>query len=73
MLEHRSAGTHFHPGANFHLSETPPVIWRAAPVVGQDNEYVYKELLGVSDTDYDELVATGQIGDTYVCAVSMSD
>jgi crotonobetainyl-CoA:carnitine CoA-transferase CaiB-like acyl-CoA transferase len=66
MLEHRSAGTHFHPGANFHLSETPPVIWRAAPVLGQDNEYVYKELLGVSDTGYDELVATGQIGDTYV-------
>ena len=66
MLEHRSAGTHFHPGANFHLSETPPVIWRAAPVLGQDNEYVYKELLGVSDIDYDELVATGQIGDTYV-------
>lgn len=66
MLEHRSAGTHFHAGANFHLSGTPPVIWRAAPVVGQDNEYVYKHILEVSDDEYTDLVAQGHIGDTYV-------
>ena len=65
-LEHRSAGGHLHPGANFHLSATPPRIWRAAPVVGQDNEYVYKHILGVSDDEYEELVADGHIGDTYV-------
>jgi crotonobetainyl-CoA:carnitine CoA-transferase CaiB-like acyl-CoA transferase len=66
LLEHRSAGAHFHPGANFRLVETPAVIWRAAPVLGQDNEYVYRTLLGVSEAEYDELVAEGHIGDDYL-------
>jgi crotonobetainyl-CoA:carnitine CoA-transferase CaiB-like acyl-CoA transferase len=66
LLEHPSAGTHFHPGANFRLSVTPPMLWRAAPVLGQDNEYVYRELLGVSDEEYEELVARGHIGTEYV-------
>jgi crotonobetainyl-CoA:carnitine CoA-transferase CaiB-like acyl-CoA transferase len=65
-LVHRSAGGHLHPGANFHLSATPPLIWRAAPVVGQDNEYVYKEILGVSDEEYEQLITEGHVGDTYV-------
>ncbi|MEE8313611.1 MAG: hypothetical protein V3R91_04755, partial [Myxococcota bacterium] len=61
-----SAGTHFHPAHNFHLSRTPPQIWRAAPVLGQDNEYVYKQLLGISDEEYAELVAEQHIGDRYL-------
>jgi crotonobetainyl-CoA:carnitine CoA-transferase CaiB-like acyl-CoA transferase len=66
LLEHPSAGTHFHPGANFQMSVTPPVVWRAAPVLGQDNDYVYRELLGVSDDEYEALVAGGHIGTDYV-------
>ncbi len=66
LLEHPSAGTHFHPAHNFQLSRTPPQIWRAAPVLGQDNEYVYKELLGISDEEYAELVAEQHIGDRYL-------
>jgi crotonobetainyl-CoA:carnitine CoA-transferase CaiB-like acyl-CoA transferase len=66
VLEHPSCGAHLHPGANFHLSRTPPVLWRAAPVLGQDNEYVYRELLGVSDDEYAELVAEAHIGDRYL-------
>jgi benzylsuccinate CoA-transferase BbsF subunit/naphthyl-2-methylsuccinate CoA transferase subunit len=66
MLEHPSAGVHFHPGANFHLSATPPRIWRAAPTLGQDNEYVYKDILGVSDEEYEALIAEGHAGHEYV-------
>jgi crotonobetainyl-CoA:carnitine CoA-transferase CaiB-like acyl-CoA transferase len=66
LLEHRSAGTHFHPGANFQLRATPSQLWRAAPVVGQDNEYVYRDILGIDDQAYAALVAAGHIGDTYV-------
>ena len=66
MLTHPSAGTHLHAGANFTMSETPPVIWRAAPTVGQDNEYVYKSVIGVSDADYDLLTAEGHIGVDYL-------
>jgi len=66
LLEHPSCGTHFHAGANFQMSRTPPEIWRAAPTLGQDNEYVYKEILGVSDEEYDQLVADGHIGTEYL-------
>jgi hypothetical protein len=38
---------------------------RRAPCLGEHNEYVYKAILGVSDAEYEELVALGQIGDTY--------
>ena len=62
LLEHPSCGIHFHPGANFHLGATPPRIWRAAPTLGQDNEYVYREVLGYDATEYDALVAGGQVG-----------
>jgi crotonobetainyl-CoA:carnitine CoA-transferase CaiB-like acyl-CoA transferase len=66
LLEHPVCGTHFHPAANFHLSATPPVIWRAAPTLGQDNEYVYKEVLGMGDDEYAELVAEQHVGTEYL-------
>jgi crotonobetainyl-CoA:carnitine CoA-transferase CaiB-like acyl-CoA transferase len=65
-LEHPSAGGHFHPGANFHLPATPTRVWRAAPVLGQDNEYVYQQILGVTAEEYEELRADGHVGDTFV-------
>jgi crotonobetainyl-CoA:carnitine CoA-transferase CaiB-like acyl-CoA transferase len=65
VLEHPSAGTHPHPGANFQLTGTPTVLWRAAPVLGQDNAYVYRDVLGVTDDEWDALVEAGHIGDTY--------
>lgn len=65
-LEHSSAGGHFHPGANFHLPVTPTCIWRAAPAVGQDNEYVYKDILGVTDDEYEQLIADAHVGDTFL-------
>ncbi|HUZ10861.1 MAG TPA: CoA transferase [Acidimicrobiales bacterium] len=66
LLTHPSAGTYFVPGSNFSLSATPPVMWRAAPVLGQDNEYVYRELLGVTEEEYAVLVAEGHVGDRYL-------
>jgi crotonobetainyl-CoA:carnitine CoA-transferase CaiB-like acyl-CoA transferase len=66
LLEHPSAGTHLHPGANFHLRTTPLRLWRAAPVLGQDNDYVYREILGIDDEAYAALVTAGHIGDSYV-------
>lgn len=65
-LTHPRAGTHDHPGRLFTMSVTPPELWRAAPVLGQDNRYVYQELLGVDDAEYLELEADGHIGDRYI-------
>ena len=66
LLEHPSAGIHLHPGANFRLTGTPTVLWRAAPTLGQDNAYVYGEILGVSEAEQAELQAAGQIGTEYL-------
>lgn len=36
-----------YPGIPIKLSETPGVIRRHAPDLGQDNDYVFEELLGI--------------------------
>jgi crotonobetainyl-CoA:carnitine CoA-transferase CaiB-like acyl-CoA transferase len=66
LLDHPSAGTHYHPAHNFRLSRTPPRIWRPAPTVGQDNRYVYLELLGVAEDEYERLEKEGHIGERYL-------
>jgi hypothetical protein len=35
-------------------------------VLGQDNEYVYKEILGVSDEDYERYRAQRMVSDAYL-------
>ena len=60
------AGVYPFPGAQAQLSETPLHIRRPAPRVGEDNEYLYREVLGVSDEEYAQLVAEEHIGTTYV-------
>ncbi len=62
---HPEAGTHLHPGMFFKYSETPLRIRRHAPRLGEDNEYVYKKVLGYSDAEYKELEAKGHIGMDY--------
>ena len=44
------------------MSRTPVRIRNSAPLLGEHNEYVYKELLGYSDREYARLEAEGQIG-----------
>lgn len=54
-LESRDVGTHHHLGHVFHGY---PLAWdRGAPVLGEHNEYVFKEILGLSDEEYEKLVS----------------
>ncbi len=59
-------GTHLYPGAMAKLSKTPLSIRTPAPTLGQHNEYVYQELLGLSAEEYQQLWAEQIIGDTYL-------
>jgi crotonobetainyl-CoA:carnitine CoA-transferase CaiB-like acyl-CoA transferase len=63
-VDHPQAGRHRYPGHLWQYAATT-MPFRRPPCLGEDNEYVYKELLGVSDTEYQELIALGQVGDTY--------
>lgn len=55
--EHPEVGVRKHAGMPWRMSGTPSEVWRAAPVMGQDNDYVFGGLLGMSATQIAELVA----------------
>jgi len=55
-LDHPVMGKHIHRRPAFKLSKTPDQP-AAAPTLGQHNEYVYKELLGLSDEEIADLLA----------------
>ena len=61
-ITHAEAGTHDYPGFIFNMSRTPPVVRNAPCRMGEHNEYVYKEILKVSDEEYAQLEAEGHIG-----------
>ena len=57
-LEHPEAGRIAHDGLTFALSATPGEI-RRAPLLGEHNEYVYKEILGFSEEEVNQLITDG--------------
>ena len=64
-LSHPEAGMHLHPGVVWRAERTPNRLERAAPRLGEDNEYVYRELLGFSDNRYARFEELGHIGMDY--------
>jgi crotonobetainyl-CoA:carnitine CoA-transferase CaiB-like acyl-CoA transferase len=62
-LHSQDVGTHHHPGPAFRgLFQA----WRrGSPSLGEDNDYVYKTLLGVSDEDYARFKAEKILAEDY--------
>ncbi len=58
-LEHPTMGLRTYDAPAFRLSRTPAVPSKAAPLLGEDNEYVMKQIIGLSDEEYIELLADG--------------
>jgi len=54
-LDHPQLGKIVSDATPIKLSETPAKYSRAAPVSGQDNDYVYGKLLGLSKDELTEL------------------
>ena len=48
-----------HVGQPWHLSDVPEPVYKPVPVMGADNDYVLRELLGMSEEKIDELRANG--------------
>lgn len=57
-LDHPRLGTHHAMASPFHMSKAPVELTRA-PLLGEHNEYVLKELLGYTDEDVVNLVVEG--------------
>jgi len=49
---HAVIGEHAYCGPAFRLSETPGEVTAAAPLLGADNDKVFREILGLSEPDY---------------------
>lgn len=55
-VDHPKIGAETLYGTAWKLSETPGEVCRSAPILGQDNDYVFRQLLGMSQADFDLLV-----------------
>ena len=56
VLEHTEIGAHLTILPPWRLSATPQHIVRDAPCLGEHNQYVYGELLGMSEEEIQELI-----------------
>ena len=63
--EHAECGRHRYPGHSFKYSATPLRFDTAAPTLGQHNDLVYRQLLGLPDSEVQRLTELGHIGTTY--------
>ena len=64
-VDHVDAGRHRYPGFPYRFTNNPLEVRRPPVRLGEHNEYVYKELLGISEEEYRELEAEGHIGTEY--------
>jgi benzylsuccinate CoA-transferase BbsF subunit len=58
-MDHPVIGEARFEGTPIKFSNIKQDNWRSAPLLGEDNEYVFKDLLGVPDGEYRELVEEG--------------
>ncbi|MFC2065884.1 CaiB/BaiF CoA transferase family protein [Chloroflexota bacterium] len=56
-VDHPLVGAEWVPGLPWLMSETPEREWKPAPLLGQHNDYVFKELLHMSDSEIAEVLA----------------
>ncbi len=68
-VSHKEAGTHLYPGALARMKNAPLSVRHAPVRLGEDNEYIYKEVLGIGEDEYQKLVETGHIGMDYAPGV----
>jgi crotonobetainyl-CoA:carnitine CoA-transferase CaiB-like acyl-CoA transferase len=62
-VDHPEAGCHPQAGVPWKLSRTPAAVTRPAPMLGEHSREVLAEFLGITDAEYEQLVAEGITGD----------
>jgi benzylsuccinate CoA-transferase BbsF subunit len=61
-LKHPILGETCSDASPIRFREASKVEWKAAPLLGQDNQYVYVELLGLTESELSSYVEKGVIG-----------
>ncbi len=62
LIEREHVGLHPYPGVIARLSRTPGAIRKPAPTLGEDNDFLFGELLGLSEDEVNQLEDDGIIG-----------
>ncbi len=63
QVTHPEAGTHTMVGVPWRFSRTPARVVRHSPMMGEHSQEVLSEFLGVSEEEYEQLVADNVSGD----------
>jgi crotonobetainyl-CoA:carnitine CoA-transferase CaiB-like acyl-CoA transferase len=61
-VKHPRSGGTLSDGSPIQFGERPARDWKAAPSLGQDNRYVFTELLGLTETELSACMEKGVIG-----------
>jgi benzylsuccinate CoA-transferase BbsF subunit len=61
ILEHPEIGPHIYQPPPYRFSKTPHELTMPAPCLGQHNEYILKEILGMPDDEVAELLIAGAL------------
>ena len=64
-VHHPEIGTHLYPGATYKMSGMEFRIRKPAVRLGEDNDHIYREVLKLTEAEYDNLKALGHIGMDY--------
>ena len=65
-MQHPEVGRHQYPGHTYKLSRTPLRFDRPPALLGEHNDFVYREVLGFSDAEIQRLTDELHIGRDYV-------
>jgi benzylsuccinate CoA-transferase BbsF subunit len=60
-LKHPEIGPHIYHPPPYRFSKTPHELTMPAPCLGQHNEYVLKDILGMSDDEVADLLVAGAL------------
>ena len=61
VMQHPEIGPHIYQAPPYRFSKTPHELTMPAPCLGQHNEYVLKEVLGMSDNEVADLLIAGAL------------
>ena len=60
---------HLFPGPLWRFSDSPVTIRKPPVTLGEDNDYVYREVLGYSEEEYERFKEHGHVGTEYDASI----
>ena len=65
QITHPEAGTHLYPSTTYKMSKVPFEVRKPPMRLGEDNDYVFRDIIKLSEEEYQYLKDQGHIGMDY--------